>query len=78
MKVITHGTGGMALRTVALARVVMAEPHESPYHVTPSAARVLGWWVQAYAGEPIPRFLVASLLGMTGVRQGRVAVDRYY
>ena len=43
----------------------MTLPQESPYHVTPCVARGLGWWEQAYAGEPIPRFLVALLLGMT-------------
>ena len=45
-------------------------PQKSPLHVTPSAARGLGWWVQADSGEPNPRFLVAPLLGMTVLRQG--------
>ncbi len=40
-------------------------------YVTPSEARGLGWWVQAAMEEPRTRFLVASLLGMTVLRQSR-------
>ena len=47
-----------------------ALPQKSPLLVTPSAARGLGWWVQADSGELNPRFLVAPLLGMTVLRQG--------
>ena len=41
-------------------------------YVTPSEARGLGWWVQAAMVEPRTRFLVASLLGMTVLRQDPV------